>query len=117
MPSSNLKFTPKALCAIIGACAEAKVKRFALDGLVIDFGDPAIDAEQNPSPSLATDPEEIQKRNLEAEKLAAFELLKDNQKFEDEQADTLMLTDPEAYEEKLMRGDFEDEKTHSSGLD
>jgi len=102
-------FTAVDICKIVKACAESKVFCLQLGDLKVDFRLPDIATEEDIFLGQAR-PEEIQRSNEKAEKIAAFELLSENQKFEDDAIDHLMITDPHQYEHLLSQGDLENEE-------
>ena len=91
---------------ILPLLKEAKVTRIKFDsgfqgGVEINFLNDYVSGEEPIS-------EERRQFDKEADAaVAKYEMLKQNKKLEDEIADTLHITDPEAYEEALMHNQIE----------
>lgn len=100
-------FTAKGICEILKACAESGVTRLKLGDLDVDFTKPAIAVEPDTSLEQVSS-EEIIEQDAKATKTQAFQLLKDNQKLEDDRIDNLQIEDPFQYEEMLTQGVLED---------
>lgn len=103
-----MAYSVQQICAIIRACHEGGVTRLQIGDLKLSFT-----GKEKPEKLCPPTPEEI-KLAQEYEN----DVFQENEKrIRTEELSQLRLSDPEAYEELVTRGELEDDGKESSGTD
>ena len=100
-------FDAKSICSIIKECCRSGVTKFKLGDLELEFGDvnqrtqiPLV-SHTRPGKFREADPTKIQ--NIDEHGQYQDEILS-----REEEAELMLLEDPERFEEMLAQGEFED---------